>query len=352
MPAFILILQTLLFCSLNLFAGESGTSSYVPERITYLPEYRMPQLFPVDAIGAAPWYDMNPFPDSAADLSRMKNILPSDYRQSRGEYLMGSFDEFLYFTIKFDIDMILDIEDQDRYNLAYLSRIPALYGTKMDLCLTGGSGDILPLITEEGKRKETVEKIQDLFSLYTLSGIDMDWEFPRNDNEKEQHLQLMKELKTMTEASGKTLSMAVSRYRLLDDDVYTVPDRINLMAYDFYGRHSTWEGTLEAVEYMMARYDIPPEKLLMGLPFYGRIFDGYSPDYWKKSQSYQEIVKDFSPSPEEDEAGGFYFNGPETVRRKMKIASDHALKGVFIWEIGQDIFTKASLSRIILDYRG
>ena len=60
--------------------------------------------------------------------------------------------------------------------------------------------------------------------------------------------------------------MAVSRYRLLPAETYKIPDSINLMAYDFYGRHSTWEGTLEALEFMLTRYEIPPEKIVMGSP--------------------------------------------------------------------------------------
>ena len=36
----------------------------------------------------------------------------------------------------------------------------------------------------------------------------------------------------------------------------------------------------------------------------------------------------------------------------MAIAWDHTLGGIFIWEIGQDILNKASLSRLILDYQG
>ena len=295
---------------------------------------------------------MNPFPSGNNAFMERKKILPVDYRESRGEYLMGSFSEFFYFTIRFSEDDILEIEKQDRENLMYLARIVTLYNRKMSLCLAGSSTEILPLMKDDKKRTLTLTAIEDLMKEYNISGIDLDWEFPRNDEEKQLHLDLMKDLKQITDRQEKTLSMAVSRHRLLPAETYDIPDSINLMAYDFYGRHSTWEGTLEALEYMLTRYKIPPEKIVMGLPFYGRIFDGFSPEYWKKSQSYREIVRDYTPSPWQDEAGGFYFNGPETIARKMQLASDHNIEGVFIWEIGQDLAGTASLSRIILDYNG
>ncbi len=344
----IIYLLTLTF----LLHAEEPSADYTPRKATYLPEYRIHQLFPRDITESVPWYDMNPFPEFDNPYYNKKRILPAEYRQSRGEILLGNFSEVLYFTIGFSGDEPLDIDEQDRNNLNYLSRISRLYDTDISLCFAGSSREILPRVSDPEKRIETVEAIQDILMEYNLSGMDLDWEFPRNDQEKELHLAFLKELRLMTRATGKSLSMAVSRYRLLPDESYEIPDRINLMTYDFYGRHSTWEGTLEAVEYMMARYRIPPEKLFMGLPFYGRIFDGYSPDYWKKSQSYQEIVRDFSPAPDVDEAGGYFFNGPATVLRKLSIVSEHTLGGIFIWEIGQDILNKASLSRLILDYSG
>jgi hypothetical protein len=342
----------LLILNLTLTAEDGEGKTGIPARKTYLPEYRMDQFFPADITGLPPWYDMNPFPEDRGSYPDLRRNMPNDYRQSRGENLLGSFSEVLYFTIRFSRENILDIEDQDKAHLKYLSRLPLLYGTDLTLCLAGSSHEILPAVTNPEKNKETLLKIAALLETYSLSGIDLDWEFPRNDDEKEIHRQFMESLKELTSSSGKTLSMAVSRYRLLPEETYKIPDSINLMTYDFYGRHSTWEGTLEAVEYMLLRYDIPPEKLLMGLPFYGRIFDGYSPDYWKKSQSYRDIVQDYSPSSHEDEAGGFYFNGPATIQRKLELAAEHQLQGVFIWEIGQDMPGEASLSRIVLDYKG
>ena len=41
-------------------------------------------------------------------------------------------------------------------------------------------------------------------------------------------------------------------------------------------------------------------------------------------------------SPDQDEVDGFYFNGPTTIRNKVKLAQSSGLAGVMIWETGQD----------------
>jgi hypothetical protein len=346
------ITALLIISDYSLSAAEGKGEASIPARKTYLPEYRMAQLFPADITGMPPWYDMNPTPEGYSNIFSPDPVLHTGFRQSRGEYLMGSFSEVLYFAVRFSRENTLEVEVQDDANLKYLSRIQKLYGTDLTLCLAGSSHEILPAVTDSNANKEILDRIADILEIYSLSGIDLDWEFPRNDEEKEVHRQFMENLKQVTSSAGKTLSMAASRFRLLPEETYGIPDSINLMTYDFYGRHSTWEGTLEAVEYMLLRYGIPPEKLLMGLPFYGRIFDGFSPDYWKKSQSYRDIVQDYEPFPHEDEAGGFYFNGPATIQKKLELAAAHNLQGVIIWEIGQDTPGEASLSRIVLDFNG
>ena len=37
-----------------------------------------------------------------------------------------------------------------------------------------------------------------------------------------------------------------------------------------------------------------------------------------------------------DEAGGYYFNGPDLIMRKTRLARELGLGGVMIWEVGQD----------------
>jgi len=83
-------------------------------------------------------------------------------------------------------------------------------------------------------------------------------------------------------------------------------------------------------------------KLCLGLPFYGRKIQNHS-----EAISYSEIMTRYNPSPEADEADGYYFNGVETVKQKTGYALNSNLSGIMIWELGQDIQDERSLLQAI-----
>ncbi len=313
-----------------------------PQMKAYLPHYRMKQLFPHDLNRETAWYNMHPYGE-APGASYTKE-LPGSYSFSRGEMILQQYDEIIYFSMEMKNFPDSLLTDSQRGDLAYLQRLFQFSDTRLSLCINGSSSDFMPVLRDDGKKQLFYRILEDIMIDYSLSGIDLDWEFPRNDQEKEIYLDFLKDLRELCDRDGRKLSIAVSRFRPLLPETYAIPDVINLMSYDFYGRHSTPESTKEALEYMAARYDIPYENILMGIPYYGRIFDGYSPDYWKKAQSYREISLQNDLTESDDEADGYYFNGRDTVREKAEMGMDLGLKGFFVWEIGQDSFGESSLT--------
>ena len=313
-----------------------------PEMKAYLPHYRMKQLFPHDLNRETAWYSMHPYKE-APGASYTKE-LPASYAYSRGEMILKQYDEIIYFSMELKNFPEELLSEPQKGDLAYLQRLLQLTETRLSLCISGPSSDFIPILRDEDKKTLFFTSLEEIMDEYSLSGIDLDWEFPRNDQEKEIYLDFLKDLRELCDSGERSLSIAVSRFRPLLPETYSIPDVINLMSYDFYGRHSTPESTREALEYMSARYVIPYDKILMGIPYYGRIFDGYSPDYWKKAQSYREIALQNHLTDLDDEADGYYFNGRNTVREKAKMGMDLGLKGFFVWEIGQDSFGKGSLT--------
>ncbi len=63
--------------------------------------------------------------------------------------------------------------------------------------------------------------------------------------------------------------------------------------------------------------------------------------------TYGEIVSRFHPKPDVDEVDGFYFNGPQTIEQKVKLAQERKLAGIMIWELGQDSSGSAALLPVI-----
>lgn len=340
-----LILTLILFTAVSAGASDNSSITDSPRMKAYLPSYRMHQLFNHDLNDNTVWYSMHPYAQSpGASYTRG---LPTSYDYSRGEKILTHYDEILYFSMDmegFPNELLSSSQEGD---LRYLQRLVKNSDTKLSLCISGSSSEFIPVLRDAVKKDHLYKELHRMIKDYSVSGLDLDWEFPRNELEKEFYLEFLKELRALCDEQETKLTIAVSRFRSLIPETYSLPDEIHLMSYDFYGRHSTAESTQEALEYMAARYDIPYEKLLMGIPFYGRIFDGYSPDYWKKAQSYREIVFQNKVLPQDDEADGYYFNGMDTVKKKAEMGVDLGLNGFFVWEIGQDSFGRDSLTAVL-----
>ncbi len=67
---------------------------------------------------------------------------------------------------------------------------------------------------------------------------------------------------------------------------------------------------------------LPAEKIVLGLPFYGRDIKS------REAMTYDEIVAKLDPEPNADQIGQMYFNGQETIRRKVKLAIEYELGGL------------------------
>ena len=131
-----------------------------------------------------------------------------------------------------------------------------------------------------------------------FDGIDVDWEYPDTDAEKTQFTKLMQSLRSKLDAQGKKddkyyqLSAAVTtnhnKIAFINPEVTTpLMDSVNVMAYDFHGAFDPITGhnaplyanskdsdpkfnASSAMKEYADTYKVPKNKLLMGIPFYGR----------------------------------------------------------------------------------
>lgn len=218
--------------------------------------------------------------------------------------------------------------------------------TKVRLLATVGGWDrsrgFAPMATNPETRQAFIERLARFCQEQHFDGVDFDWEHPANRAEEEAYASLLAETRQVFQPQGRLVTVALAAWQRLDARGLQAVDRIHLMAYDHDDRkHSTFERAQADVE-QLANRGADRAKICLGLPFYGRAMDDRS-----RAMTYAELQSRYEPAPAIDEAGGFFFNGPETVRKKTRYAHQQGLSGVMIWEIGQDAAGDRSLLRAI-----
>ena len=199
-----------------------------------------------------------------------------------------------------------------------------------------------PMAAHPEARSHFVQALLALCQKNHFDGVDFDWEHPANKEEEVAYATLLVETKLAFQPYSLLVSVTLADWQNLEPRAFSAVDRIQIMAYDHdEARHSTYERAIADVETFVKR-GAPKEKLVLGIPFYGRNLQNRN-----QTMTYADIVKQFHPKPEEDEAGGIYFNGIQTVQRKARYVKEQGLGGIMIWEPGQDTNEENSLLRAI-----
>ena len=319
----------------------------------YLPSYRMESAHRavgsavLDLSGYSPAYEAKRRIHQA-NMEFSQSSFPDGYLNETIELWYGrNVDRLIYFSVIPRKDGTLDTSSLEERDLFRLMNIRQIHGTELNLAVSGDSGHFVPVTNEKETREKFLKELLSFARTYGFTGIDFDWEFPRNEEQLELFNLLIEDASSLFSPLGIRVSAAISRFKPLRGDILAKLDRINLMAYDNHGRHSTYESAVEAAEYLQIKYNVEPEKINLGIPFYGRIYSGLDPQYWTRTKIYRHLDEEYTLSPTQDEAGGFFFNGAGTVRKKTAYARESGLGGIMIWELGQDSMGSNSLLKAI-----
>lgn len=258
-----------------------------------------------------------------------------DYRSLNPEW-GNCLTDLIYFSAEPLADGTLDTSRLAPSTLSAMQEMKATYGTHLHIGLGGyGRSDGFgPMVTDPQAREKFIGELLTFASQNSLDGIDFDWEFPANDAEVEGYLIVM----DAVHAAGLIVSVALYPYPDLDLGPYRNVDRIHIMSYDRGYRHSTYEQAVDDLDFFL-QGGIPADRLVLGVPFYGRDTTSYAP------YTYADIVQDYAPAADVDEVGGIYFNGITTLQQKTCYALLNGFGGVMIWELGQDSPDDSSLLR-------
>jgi len=240
----------------------------------------------------------------------------------------------------------------------------------------------------EASRQAFADSAADVLRRFSLDGIDIDWEYPgigqagiRFRPEDKQNFTLL--LKTLRATLGPRylLTIAAADHELVEnielDRVPAYVDWINLMSYDFFNSLTATTGhhaglyraehalprdrnTDSAVsEYLAA--GVPPEKIVLGVAFYGRGFAGVTArnnglnqpyEHFEAAHDYQDLVANFigrrgftrywdnrAQAPYLWNPGTRVFisyDDPQSIAVKARYVLQHRLGGIMFWELSED----------------
>ncbi|HMV28990.1 MAG TPA: glycosyl hydrolase family 18 protein [Anaerolineales bacterium] len=294
----------------------------------------------------SPEADSTPIPSSTPQPTATSAPVPNfpvigylpDYRELNPAWA-SSLTDIIYFSAEPRADGSLDTSRLTEETWQALASLKDENGIRVHISIGGWGRDgaFVEMSADPETRKTFIANLLNFLQERQLDGADFDWEFPQNDTEFEQYIALLTETKAALSPHGLLVSVALPAESSFPLGEFAVVDRVHLMSYDRGERHSTFEQSVADVEAFLEA-GIPPEKLILGMPFYGRGMSSPSDTY-----SYEQIRSTYAPAPDVDEVGDIYFNGLNTIRHKVCYGIAQNLGGFMVWELGLDTVDESSL---------
>jgi chitinase len=227
----------------------------------------------------------------------------------------------------------------------------------------GGSNNFSTAILNTESRAALVSNLAQLLTEWNLDGIDVDYEewdggpngASATDLRRREALeQTYKQLREKA-GNNKLITAAVTAswdngqwgyYNCFNNTMHQYLDFVSLMTYDEtgpwasskVGQHAGWDFYEHAINHWLNNRNLPKEKLVAGVPFYGYRFKSATSAEDAEGVAYRDILTLFPNADAhlKDSIGLLYYNGTETIKRKTRYCIDNDLGGMMIWEITQD----------------
>ena len=267
---------------------------------------------------------------------------------------------YAFALIKNDFES-LDVKKPDR-----LKKVVALKNQNPDLKVVlsvggWGAGNFSEMAGDANHRRKFAENCLAAVKTYGLDGIDIDWEYPSSSSagisssplDVANFTLLMKDLREVL-GPDKLVTIAtyagVKYYNLSACEKYL--DFINIMTYDMgrppyhhsalYSSSKTKNSCLESVEKHHSA-GVPYEKLVLGVPFYGKPAEGESVDYIELVSNYfSKYTRRWDSASKVpylvDGSGTMVisYDDAESLALKADFIKEKGLLGAMYWSIEAD----------------
>ena len=235
---------------------------------------------------------------------------------------------------------------------------------KVLLSISGwGSGRFSEMAANDEYRRAFAADCDRVVKEFALDGIDIDWEYPTSSmanissspDDTENFTLLMQDIRAAI-GNEKELTLAtVASARYIDfKAILPSVDFVNIMAYDMasapkhhsalYPSGHSGDITSDGAVTAHLKAGVPPSKLVMGMPFYGRGGDGYPSfqDYNKVGNTdtqYTEKWDEVAQVPylaDKNDTLVFGFENPRSLAIKCQYILDKDLLGGMYWDYSGD----------------
>ncbi len=204
-------------------------------------------------------------------------------------------------------------------------------------------------------RNELIQDIVRATEQYDGVNIDFEGILPQDRNA---YLSFLQEIKGKL-PKGKIFSVALPARTTERDDAFPyrkiseIADKVFVMAYDQHGRTEK-PGEIASLEWSarvgsFAQKTVPSEKLVMGMPLYGRVWQEQAVAQALKYPQTLELLKKFSSAVvkrKNDGTGYFsfqqtvdatvYFEDMQSLGKKLEYYFKDGFKAVGFWRLGQE----------------
>jgi chitinase len=246
----------------------------------------------------------------------------------------------------------------------------------LGLCADAGNDVFGAMASQASTRANYVKNVMALVSKYGFDGLDIDWEFPNSASDESGLTAVIAELR---QALGTTRSLSITGPPEADfGQYYDFPsllpqiDWFGAQTYGYAGPTESSRALPDAplysvdggpsVESSVAYYlgrGVPADKLLIGVVYYGRLYDGANElgehllsHAGNNSVEYGAIVPligngwtlyrdEAAGVPyllrSDHDAGVLTYDDPTSVEAKCTFAATHCLGGAVVWNLGLDV---------------
>jgi chitinase len=231
-----------------------------------------------------------------------------------------------------------------------------------------------PMAATAAARKTFIDNVVAFMQKNGYDGIDLDWEYPTGTLQRDNFTRLAQEFRTAFDAVNPswTISFVVPSGRYSENSfnfsaLHSIINWIGCMTYDMHGSWTTHaghnaplyapanepEGSIDSAVRYLLDLGIARDKLLIGVPFYGRQFAAnrlYGPATGGEEITYAKLMTAIKPDWvrywDELARVPYYQDGARTlfityddtasVRHKCDYVRVQRLGGLIIWALGQD----------------